>query len=106
MKNARVAFIRAFYVYSTAWCKIEFVNVNLTLELHLCDMFLTGLALVFLLFALIAAFKMESFLKGFLFILALCVVSGVFFLFIRYPGLSGLVVALMLGAFILRQTKN
>ncbi len=69
-------------------------------------MFLTILALTFLLFALIAAFKMESFLQGFLFIVALAVVAGVFYLFILFPGLSGLAVALMLGAFIFRQTKK
>ncbi|MCX2453957.1 hypothetical protein OQX61_22000 [Pedobacter sp. PLR] len=69
-------------------------------------MFLTILALTFLLFALIAAFKMESFLQGFLFIVALAVVAGVFYLFILFPGFSGLAVALMLGAFIFRQSKK
>ncbi|MBC8985144.1 hypothetical protein H9X96_05075 [Pedobacter sp. N36a] len=69
-------------------------------------MFLTILALTFLLFALIAAFKMESFLQGFLFIIALAVVAGILYLFILFPGFSGLAVALMLGAFIFRQTKK
>lgn len=69
-------------------------------------MFLQLLAYTFLLFALIAAFKMETFLQGFLFILSLVAVAGIFYLFINFPGLSGLAVALMLGAFILRQTKK
>lgn len=69
-------------------------------------MFLTILALTFLGFALIAAFKMETFLQGFLFIVALGLVAGVLYLFILFPGFSGLAVAIMLGAFILRQTKK
>lgn len=69
-------------------------------------MFLTVLAITFLVFALVAAFKMETFLQGFLFIVALVLVAGVLYLFILFPGLSGLAVALMLGAFILRQTKK
>ncbi|WP_316821790.1 hypothetical protein [Pedobacter gandavensis] len=55
---------------------------------------------------MIAAFKMESFLQGLLFIVALAVVAGVFYLFILFPGLSGLAVALMLAAFIFRQSKK
>ncbi|MCX2485589.1 hypothetical protein [Pedobacter sp. MR2016-24] len=66
-------------------------------------MFLTTLAGVFYLFTLIAAFKMETPLKGFLFILAVAGVSGLLYLFILFPGISGIAVALMLGAFILRQ---
>jgi len=69
-------------------------------------MFINILAITFVLFAVIAAFKMDSFLQGFLFIVALLVVSGVLFLFISFPGLSGLSVALMLGAFIFRQNKK
>jgi hypothetical protein len=69
-------------------------------------MFLTILALTFLLFALIAAFKMDSVLKGVLFILALAVVCGVLYLFILFPGYSGLAVALILASFIFRQSKK
>jgi hypothetical protein len=69
-------------------------------------MFINILAITFVLFAFIAAFKMDNLLQGFLFIVALLVVSGVLFLFISFPGLSGLSVALMLGAFIFRQNKK
>jgi hypothetical protein len=69
-------------------------------------MFLNSLAFVFFLFALIAAFKMESPLKGALFILALIGVCGVLYLFILFPGISGLSVAAMLVIFILRQSKK
>lgn len=69
-------------------------------------MFINILAITFVLFALIAAFKMDTKLQGFLFILALCIVSGVLYLFISFPGPSGLSVALMMGAFIFRQTKK
>jgi len=66
-------------------------------------MFLPILAATFYLFALIAAFKMETPLKGLLFILAIAGVSGVLYLFILFPGISGIAVSLMLGGFILRQ---
>ena len=66
-------------------------------------MFLPILAAVFYLFAFIAAFKMETTLKGFLFILTVAGVSGVLYLFILFPGISGIAVALILGAFILKQ---
>jgi hypothetical protein len=66
-------------------------------------MFLPILAAVFYLFTIIAAFKMETPLKGFLFILAVIGVSGILYLFILFPGISGISVALMLGAFILKQ---
>jgi len=66
-------------------------------------MFLQLLAVTFYLFTLIAAFKMETPMKGFLFILAVMGVSGILFLFIKFPGISGMSVAVMLGAFILRQ---
>ncbi len=66
-------------------------------------MFLPILAAVFYLFAVIAAFRMETPLKGLLFILAVAGVSGILYLFILFPGISGLVVAIMLGAFILKQ---
>jgi len=46
---------------------------------------------------------METPLKGFLFILAIAGVSGILYLFILFPGISGIAVTLMLGAFILRQ---
>jgi hypothetical protein len=66
-------------------------------------MFIQILAATFYLFTIIAAFKMETAAKGFLFILAVIGVSGILYLFILFPGISGIVVALMLGAFILRQ---
>jgi hypothetical protein len=66
-------------------------------------MFLKVLALVFYVFAVIAAFKMESFTKGFLFILAVIGVSGLLYLFILFPGISGIAVAIMLAAFIVKQ---
>ncbi|ACU04471.1 membrane associated rhomboid family serine protease [Pedobacter sp. AK017] len=69
-------------------------------------MFINILALAFILFAFIAAFKMDTFLQGFLFIVAIGVVCGVLFLFISFPGLSGLSVALMMAAFIFRQNKK
>ncbi|HEY0177040.1 MAG TPA: hypothetical protein VGC08_11725 [Pedobacter sp.] len=46
---------------------------------------------------------METPLKGFLFVLAVIGVSVVLYLFILFPGISGIVVALMLAAFILKQ---
>ncbi len=64
------------------------------------------LAATFYLFAIIAAFKMDTPLKGFLFILAVAGVSGILYLFILFPGISGLAVALMLAAFILRQKRK
>jgi hypothetical protein len=66
-------------------------------------MFLKILAIAFYLLALIAAFRMESFLKGLLFILVVIGVSGLLYLFILFPGVSGISVAVMLGAFILKQ---
>lgn len=69
-------------------------------------MFIDILAITFVLFALIAAFKMDTVLQGILFILALFVVSGVLYLFISFPGLSGLSVAIMMAAFIFRQNKK
>lgn len=69
-------------------------------------MFLLILAIAFFILAFIAACKMETVLKGFLFMVALAGVAGVFYLFIEYPGLSGLAVAMMLGAFIFRQSKK
>jgi len=66
-------------------------------------MFLPILAAVFYLFTFIAAFKMETPLKGLLFILTIAGVSGILYLFILFPGISGIAVSLMLGAFILRQ---
>ncbi|SDL78820.1 hypothetical protein [Pedobacter antarcticus] len=69
-------------------------------------MFLPILAATFYLFAIIAAFKMDTPLKGFLFILAVAGVSGILYLFILFPGISGLAVALMLAAFILRQKRK
>jgi hypothetical protein len=66
-------------------------------------MFLKILAIVFYLFALIAAFKMETFTKGLLFIFAVIGVSGLLYLFILFPGVSGISVAIMLAAFILKQ---
>ena len=69
-------------------------------------MFIYILTGVFYLFALIAAFKMETPLKGFLFMLSVVAVSGLLYLFIHFPGISGLSVALMLCAFILRQGRR
>jgi len=69
-------------------------------------MFIYVLAITFYLFAIIAAFKMETPLKGFLFMLAIAGVSGLLYLFINFPGTSGLSVALMLGAFILKQGRR
>jgi hypothetical protein len=66
-------------------------------------MFINLLAITFYLFALVAAFKMESFTKGLLFILVVIGVSGLLYLFILFPGISGLAVAIMLAAFILKQ---
>ncbi len=66
-------------------------------------MFINLLALTFYVFALIAAFKMESFLKGLLFILVVIAISGLLYLFILFPGISGLAVAIILLAFILKQ---
>jgi hypothetical protein len=69
-------------------------------------MFLPLLAAVFYLFAIIAAFKMETPLKGFLFLVAVAGVSGILYLFILFPGISGISVALILGAFILKQGRR
>ena len=69
-------------------------------------MFIYVLAFVFYFFALVAAFKMETPLKGLLFVLAVAGVSGLLYLFIEFPGTSGLSVALMLGAFILKQRRT
>ena len=69
-------------------------------------MFIYVLAAVFYLFAIVAAFRMETFLKGFMFLLAVVGVSGLLYLFIIFPGTSGLSVALMLGAFILKQGRR
>lgn len=69
-------------------------------------MFLKVLAAAFYLFALIAALKMESFMKGFLFILVVAGVSGLLYLFILFPGVSGISVTVMLGAFILKQGRK
>jgi len=66
-------------------------------------MFLKILAVVFYLFTIIAAFKMETPLKGLLFILVVIGVSGLLYLFILFPGISGIAVAIMLAAFILKQ---
>jgi len=66
-------------------------------------MFLQILAATFYLFTIIAAFKMETPLKGLLFVLAVIAVSGILYLFILFPGISGIVVSVMLGAFILKQ---
>jgi hypothetical protein len=66
-------------------------------------MFLKILAIAFYVLALIAAFKMETFTKGLLFILVVIGVSGLLYLFILFPGISGIAVAIMLGAFILKQ---
>lgn len=69
-------------------------------------MFINLLAITFYAFALIAAFKMESFLKGFLFILVVIAISGLLYLFILFPGVSGLSVAIILLAFILKQGRR
>jgi len=69
-------------------------------------MFINILAFTFYLFAVIAAFKMETVLKGFLFILVVIGISGLLYLFILFPGISGISVALMLSAFILKQGRN
>lgn len=69
-------------------------------------MFLKILALAFYIFALIAAFKMETFTKGLLFVLAVIGVSGLLYLFILFPGISGISVAVMLAAFILKQGRR
>lgn len=69
-------------------------------------MFIYVLAAVFYLFAIVAAFRMETFLKGFMFLLAVAGVSGLLYLFIIFPGTSGLSVALMLGAFVLKQGRR
>jgi len=69
-------------------------------------MFLKILAGSFYLLAFIAALKMESFMKGFLFILVILGVSGLLYLFILFPGISGISVAVMLGAFILKQGRK
>lgn len=69
-------------------------------------MFIPILAVTFYLFALIAAFKMETPLKGLLFVLAVAAVSGILYLFILFPGISGMAVALMLGAFMLKQGRR
>ncbi|TDO22414.1 hypothetical protein [Pedobacter duraquae] len=66
-------------------------------------MFLKILAVVFYLFTIIAAFKMETPLKGLLFVLVVIGVSGLLYLFILFPGISGIAVAIMLAAFILKQ---
>jgi hypothetical protein len=66
-------------------------------------MFLKILAIAFYVCTLIAAFKMESFTKGLLFVLVVIGVSGLLYLFILFPGVSGISVAAMLGAFILKQ---
>lgn len=69
-------------------------------------MFIYVLAAVFYLFAIVAAFRMETFIKGFMFLLAVAGVSGLLYLFIIFPGTSGLSVALMLGAFVLKQGRR
>ena len=69
-------------------------------------MFLPLLAAIFYLFAVIAAFKMETPLMGFLFLVAVAGVSGILYLFILFPGISGISVALILGAFILKQGRR
>lgn len=66
-------------------------------------MFLPILAATFYLFAIIAAFKMETPMRGLLFLLAVAGVSGILYLFILFPGISGVLVSLMLAAFILKQ---
>jgi hypothetical protein len=67
-------------------------------------MFINILAITFVLFAIVA--EMDTILQGFLFIFALCAVSALLFLFITFPGLSGLSVAIILAAFIFRQSKK
>jgi len=69
-------------------------------------MFLKILAIVFYLFTIVAAFKMETPLKGLLFVLVVIGVSGLLYLFILFPGISGISVAIMLGAFILKQGRR
>ena len=69
-------------------------------------MFIYILAFTFYLFALVAAIKMDTSLMGVLFVLAVIGVSGLLYLFILFPGVSGLSVALMLGAFILKQGRR
>jgi hypothetical protein len=69
-------------------------------------MFIYVLATVFYVPAIIAAFKMETPLKGLLFMLVIAGVSGLLYLFINFPGTSGISVALMLGAFILKQGRR
>lgn len=66
-------------------------------------MFLQILAGVFYLFTIVAAFKMETPLKGLLFVLTVIAVSGILYLFILFPGISGIVVTIMLATFILKQ---
>ncbi len=66
-------------------------------------MFINLLAITFYVFALIAAFKMETPLKGLLFILVVIAISGLLYLFILFPGISGLAVAIILVTFILKQ---
>jgi hypothetical protein len=66
-------------------------------------MFLQILAGAFYLFTIIAAFKMETPLKGLLFVLTVIAVSGILYLFILFPGISGIVVTVMLAGFILKQ---
>lgn len=46
---------------------------------------------------------METPLKGLLFVLVVIGVSGLLYLFILFPGISGIAVAIMLAAFILKQ---
>ncbi|NQX56340.1 hypothetical protein [Pedobacter panaciterrae] len=69
-------------------------------------MFLNILALAFLILALIAAFKMDTPVQGVLFMVAIAAVCGLLYLFILFPGFSGLAVAVMLAAFIFRQNKR
>ncbi|WP_157766379.1 hypothetical protein [Pedobacter ginsengisoli] len=69
-------------------------------------MFLNILALALLILVLVTAFKMDSPMQGVLFLLAIAVVCGLLYLFISFPGFSGLAVAVMLAAFIFRQNKR
>lgn len=69
-------------------------------------MFINLLAITFYVFALIAAFKMETLVKGLLFILVVIAISGLLYLFILFPGISGLAVAIILVAFILKQGRR
>lgn len=69
-------------------------------------MFIYILAAVFYIAAFIAACKMETPVKGLSFMVAIAGVSGLLYLFINFPGTSGLSVALMLGAFILKQGRR